>query len=350
MKKCPHRSTKTWLEDNDVTTMDWPSNTPDLNPMKNLWAILVRRNNADNRHFETVKDLQRVVSKAWSEVDNSVIINLINSMLNEFSRLLIEVVVVLNTSSICFIVMSFHITLGSTIERPGGQAEVFEVIGSAETAFKMAKFEKNIKDLKKEYEILQGLKNPNIIVAIQYINDNDMSGILLQRHKCSLQKIIDDEDEKYDRAQVKNWLDGLFSALKYLHDKGIIHADVKPSNILISSTSAAILADFGSAISFNDPKLDLALTTNYMAPEVFIGSFNDISEAYDIYGASLVVWSLIKRHKIDIGPDGKTMNTNEMKKYRTKVPDRRPFVVRSHKTFILENKALTVLLKRSTVM
>uniref|UniRef100_A0A1I7X0V8 HTH_Tnp_Tc3_1 domain-containing protein n=1 Tax=Heterorhabditis bacteriophora TaxID=37862 RepID=A0A1I7X0V8_HETBA len=67
------RSTKTWLEDNYVDTMDWYSCSPDLNPMKNLWAILIRRIYADNRNFETAKDLQSAISKAWNELDESVI-------------------------------------------------------------------------------------------------------------------------------------------------------------------------------------------------------------------------------------------------------------------------------------
>uniref|UniRef100_A0A1I7W8C6 DDE_3 domain-containing protein n=1 Tax=Heterorhabditis bacteriophora TaxID=37862 RepID=A0A1I7W8C6_HETBA len=74
------RSTKTWLQDNSVDTMDWPSRSPDLNPMENLWVILGCRIHIDNRQFETAKDLQSAICKAWSEVDNIIIKNLFNSM------------------------------------------------------------------------------------------------------------------------------------------------------------------------------------------------------------------------------------------------------------------------------
>uniref|UniRef100_A0A1I7X7B8 DDE_3 domain-containing protein n=1 Tax=Heterorhabditis bacteriophora TaxID=37862 RepID=A0A1I7X7B8_HETBA len=60
-------------------TMIWPSRSPDRNPMENLWAILVHRIYGDNYQFETDKDLQSAISKAWNEVDESVIKNLVNS-------------------------------------------------------------------------------------------------------------------------------------------------------------------------------------------------------------------------------------------------------------------------------
>uniref|UniRef100_A0A1I7X636 DDE_3 domain-containing protein n=1 Tax=Heterorhabditis bacteriophora TaxID=37862 RepID=A0A1I7X636_HETBA len=69
------RSTKTWLEYNDVDTMNWPSCSSDLNLMENLWAILVRRIHAYNRQFEIAKDLQSAICTEWSEVENIVIKN-----------------------------------------------------------------------------------------------------------------------------------------------------------------------------------------------------------------------------------------------------------------------------------
>uniref|UniRef100_A0A1I7XRE0 DDE_3 domain-containing protein n=1 Tax=Heterorhabditis bacteriophora TaxID=37862 RepID=A0A1I7XRE0_HETBA len=56
------QSTKTRLEYNDVT-LDWPSRSPDLNPMENLWAILVCRIHGDKRQFETTKYSKSALAK-----------------------------------------------------------------------------------------------------------------------------------------------------------------------------------------------------------------------------------------------------------------------------------------------
>uniref|UniRef100_A0A1I7WN58 Small ribosomal subunit protein eS28 n=1 Tax=Heterorhabditis bacteriophora TaxID=37862 RepID=A0A1I7WN58_HETBA len=48
------RSIKTWLEDNSVNTPDWLSRSHDMNPMENLWAILISWIYADNRQFEII--------------------------------------------------------------------------------------------------------------------------------------------------------------------------------------------------------------------------------------------------------------------------------------------------------
>uniref|UniRef100_A0A1I7XB91 DDE_3 domain-containing protein n=1 Tax=Heterorhabditis bacteriophora TaxID=37862 RepID=A0A1I7XB91_HETBA len=79
LRKQPrHFSTRNFGGGSDV--LGHRLRSPDLNPIENLWAIVVRRIYADNHQFETAKDLYSVISKAWSEVNKSVIKNLVNSM------------------------------------------------------------------------------------------------------------------------------------------------------------------------------------------------------------------------------------------------------------------------------
>jgi hypothetical protein len=60
--------------------MKWPARSPDLNPMENLWGILVRRVYADGRQFVTVGDLKAAIREEWTKIETEVLRRLINSM------------------------------------------------------------------------------------------------------------------------------------------------------------------------------------------------------------------------------------------------------------------------------
>lgn len=71
-------STKEHLKMYEITTMVWPSNSPDLNPIENLWAIIERK--IANRHCNTEIELFETVKKAWESLDTQLLMKLINSM------------------------------------------------------------------------------------------------------------------------------------------------------------------------------------------------------------------------------------------------------------------------------
>ena len=69
-----------WFHTENIDVLDWPSLSPDLNIIENMWGELVRRVYANGRQFSTVPSLKSVIIEEWETISQSYVQNLFNSM------------------------------------------------------------------------------------------------------------------------------------------------------------------------------------------------------------------------------------------------------------------------------
>lgn len=103
----------------------------------------------------------------------------------------------------------------------------------------------------------------------------------------------------YENTDIKTLMKNILSALAHMHEKGVMHRDIKPDNILLESAKNDYdirIADFGLATLVNDTNIlyKRCGTPGFIAPEII--SYKEGSEMYnekcDIFSAGLIFYIL----------------------------------------------------------
>ena len=129
-----------------------------------------------------------------------------------------------------------------------------------------------------EVNLLKQLKHPNIVTYKDSFFDSD-NCLNIVMVFCELgdmyTKIHKQKGEYFPEEQILLWLAQLCLALSYVHDKQILHRDIKTQNIFIQNEHTIRIGDFGIAKGYNqnqDLGGSLIGTPLYMAPEVYNSS------------------------------------------------------------------------------
>lgn len=133
-------------------------------------------------------------------------------------------------------------------------------------------------------------------------------------------KLIDGEDlarqmsagrwparSRADQERIARLIEHVADAVHFAHQRGILHRDLKPTNILVNQTGLPFVTDFGLAKLIeetSDVTHSSAVlgTPAYMSPEQAAGRTADITMAADIYSLGAVLYELLSRrppHRAD---------------------------------------------------
>ena len=148
----------------------------------------------------------------------------------------------------------------------------------------------------REAQIIARLEHPNI-VAIYDFSEFEGSPYLVMRfvEGRTLEQIL--QDGPLTLPEIKRIMQAIGAALTYAHEQGILHRDVKPSNIIIDPHGTPYLTDFGLARLLRGGSSTLSQgtiigTPHYISPEQALGQ-GEIDARTDVYSFGVVLYELV---------------------------------------------------------
>ena len=167
--------------------------------------------------------------------------------------------------------------------------KVFMPSPSGEAEILLARFER-------EAQTAARLKHPNIVPVLDTGQVDGCAYMAMPLIKGETLEERIKKTSRFDELTVTEIGWQIADALNYAYENGVIHRDVKPSNIMLTPDGHALLTDFGVAHALDTPGLtqagQIVGTPAYMAPEQALYG-RQVEGRSDLYSLGVVLFKMI---------------------------------------------------------
>lgn len=160
----------------------------------------------------------------------------------------------------------------------------------------------------REIKLLQMLRHPNVVRLHEMMTTSIRGSVYMvfEYMEHDLNGVLHHPDIRFTPAHLKSLSGQLLAGLDHLHQRSVLHRDLKGSNILLNNAGQLKLADFGLARLYAKRRqadyTNRVVTLWYRPPELLLGATQYGSEV-DAWGAGCILLELFMRKAVFQGTD-----------------------------------------------